>query len=64
MLTMALVMSGIIVLAALVVVFVAFPHRDRDLPAVPWVGEAMKKGADAMPTLESERGTEGMFFRR
>jgi hypothetical protein len=52
MLFITVVMLGIILLAGLVVVYVAFPHRGEDIPAVPWVGQALRKGVDAMPTLE------------
>ena len=61
MLTIAFVMIGILVLAGLVVLYVAFPHRGEDLPAVPWMGEAMKKGASALPTIDE---TEEVFLRR
>jgi hypothetical protein len=46
-----LVMLGTVVLAGLVVVYVAFPHRGADVPTAPWVGEAMRKGVDLLPTL-------------
>jgi hypothetical protein len=47
-------MLVIVVLAGLVVAFVAFPHRGRDMPGVPWLGTAMTNAVDAMPTLEDE----------
>lgn len=49
------VMLMILVAAAFVVVYVAFPHRDQEVPGAPWLGEAMKRGVEAMPpTLEDE----------
>ena len=57
MLVIALVMLVIIVLAVLVVTFVAFPHRGEEVPAAPWLGEAMTKAAEAMPTLDNTDGT-------
>jgi hypothetical protein len=60
-LTIAIVLIGTIVLAALVVLYVAFPHRGEDVPAVPWVGDAMKKGVEALPTIDE---TEEVFLRR
>lgn len=42
----------IVVVAAAVVVYVAFPHRGEDLPGAPWLGEAMSKAVDALPTVE------------
>jgi hypothetical protein len=49
-----LVMLGIVVLAALVVVYVAFPHRGHDVPSAPWVGDAMRKGVNLLPTLDNQ----------
>jgi hypothetical protein len=56
MLVIALVMLVILVLAALVVTFVAFPHRGEELPAAPWLGEAMTRAADALPTIDNGEG--------
>lgn len=44
----------ILVVAAVVVVYVAFPHRDQEVPGAPWLGEAMKRGVERMPTLEDD----------
>jgi hypothetical protein len=60
-LTIAFVMIGILVLAGLVVLYVAFPHRGEDVPAVPWVGDVMRKGASALPTIDE---TDEVFLRR
>ena len=30
----------------------AYPHRGEELPVVPQLGDAMRKGVDALPTLE------------
>ena len=57
MLLIALVMLAILVLAVLVVTFVAFPHRGEEVPAAPWLGEAMTKAVDAFPTIENVDGT-------
>jgi hypothetical protein len=59
-LTIAVIMLVILVLAALVVAYVAYPHRGEELPAAPWLGEAMAKAAEAAPTLptEGDPGTE------
>lgn len=38
----------------LVVTYVAYPHRGEDLPAAPWLGEAMSRAADAAPTVRPE----------
>jgi hypothetical protein len=52
MVAILLAMVGIVLLAALVVVYVAYPHRGQDVPNAPWVGEAMRKGARLLPTLD------------
>jgi len=54
MLLLVLAMMAILVVAAAVVVYVAYPHRGEDVPVAPWVGEAMKRGVDALPTLEDQ----------
>jgi hypothetical protein len=47
-------MALILVLAGLVAVYVAYPHRGERMPATPWLGEAMAKAADAAPLIEEE----------
>ncbi len=41
-----------VLVAAAVAIYVAFPHRGEQLPVVPQLGDAMRKGVDALPTLE------------
>ena len=55
MLSILLVMGVILVLAAAIVLYVAFPRRGQDVPHVPWVGDAMKQGVKALPTLDNQR---------
>jgi len=51
-------MLVIVALAAAVVVYVAFPHRGEDLPAAPWLSDAMTRAVDALPTVApQEAGT-------
>jgi hypothetical protein len=52
MLWMLLAMLLILSVAGVVVAYVAFPHRGEELPVAPWLGDAMKRGVDALPTLE------------
>ena len=52
MLAIVLTMLLILLVSAGVVVYVAYPHRGEDLPVVPQLGDAMRKGVDALPTLE------------
>jgi hypothetical protein len=47
-------MIFILVAAAAVFVYVAYPHRGQEVPGAPWLGEAMKRGVDALPVLEDE----------
>ena len=47
-------MLGIVALAVLVVLYVAYPHRGEDVPNAPWVGEAMRKGVNLLPTLDNQ----------
>jgi hypothetical protein len=54
MLWLMFAMIAILVLAAGVVVYVAFPHRDQQVPGAPWLGDVMKRGVDALPTLDDE----------
>ena len=57
MLPIVITMIVIVALAAVIVAYVAFPHRGNDLPAAPWVGNALKRGVAAMPTLGEPEDT-------
>lgn len=48
-------MLVIMVLAAAVVLYVAYPHRGEEMPHAPWVGDAMQKGVNMLPTLDNQR---------
>jgi hypothetical protein len=50
-----LIMLAALVLAGVVVVYVAFPHRGEEVPGAPWLGDAMRKGVDALPTIDNQR---------
>lgn len=54
MLWTLLIMLLVLVVAGAVVVYVAYPHRGEEVPGAPWLGEALKKGVDAMPVLERD----------
>jgi hypothetical protein len=51
--TLVVAMLVILVLAGAVVLYVAFPHRGEDVPHLPWVGRAMRKGVASAPTLDN-----------
>jgi uncharacterized membrane protein len=53
-LTVLLAMLAIVLLAVLVVLYVAYPHRGEDVPHTPWLGQAMRKGVNRLPTLDNQ----------
>lgn len=50
MLFLAIVMSFSVIVAAGVVVYAAYPQRGRRLPVAPWLGDAMGRAVEALPT--------------
>jgi hypothetical protein len=56
MIPIVLAMLLTMVVAGVVVLYVAFPHRGEDVPNAPWVGDALRKGVDRLPTLDNQRG--------
>ena len=52
MVWLLLAMVLILVVAAGVVVYVAYPHRGEDVPGAPWLGDAMKQAVEAVPALD------------
>jgi hypothetical protein len=57
-LSIVLVMLVILAVAGAVVVYVAYPHRGEEVPHTPWVGEAMRRGVQALPTIDNQRDAE------
>ncbi len=55
MISILFAMLVIMLLAGVVVLYVAFPHRGEDVPRTPWLGAAMKRGVNALPTLDNQR---------
>ena len=55
MLAIILMMSLGVLIATAVAIYVAFPHRGEHLPVVPQLGDAMRKGVDALPTIGEEQ---------
>ncbi len=51
MLAIVLMMLLALAISVVVVVYVAYPHRREDLPLVPKLGVAMRKGVDTLPTI-------------
>ena len=58
MLLIAIAMLVILVISGLVVAYVAYPHRGEEVPGAPWLGDAMNKATDALPTLDEDEGTD------
>lgn len=46
-------MLAVLVLAGLVVLYVAFPHRGEDVPYAGWLGRLLRKGVETAPTLDN-----------
>lgn len=59
MLSILIAMVVILVVSGLVVAYVAFPHRGEEVPGMPWLGDAMTRGVEALPTLDEDEGTGG-----
>jgi hypothetical protein len=57
-LSIVLTMLVILAIAGTVVLYVAFPHRGEDVPHTPWVGDALRKGVNSLPTLDNQRARE------
>jgi hypothetical protein len=51
---MLFAMLVIVLTAGLVVLYVAYPHRGEEVPNVPWVGDAMRRGVARLPTLDNQ----------
>jgi hypothetical protein len=54
----ALLMLVILVIAGVVVMYVAYPHRGEEVPGAPWLGDAMKRGVDTVGELLDPTGHE------
>ena len=58
-LMLAIAMVVILVVAGLVVTYVAFPHRGEEIPGASWLGDAMSKANDRLPKLQDGDLDEG-----
>ena len=43
-----------LVLAAVVMVYAAYPYRGEETPVTPRLGNAMKRGVKSLPTLDGD----------
>ena len=58
MLFVIVTMSLILLLAGLVAAYAAFTHRGVQVPAVPWVGEALDRAVSRVPTLPGDQSQQ------
>lgn len=58
MLWVFVTMLAILALAGLVATYVAFPRRGAGTPAVPWLGGALQRCVEALPTLHNQRPSQ------
>lgn len=54
MVAVVVVMILTLLVAGLVAAYVAYPHRGEQLPAAPWLGDALAKAVDAAPVLNDD----------
>jgi hypothetical protein len=60
-----IIMLVILAVAAVVVLYAAYPHRGEEMPAAPWLGDAMSKAVDKLPTVAPTSTEErSMDFHR
>ena len=59
MLFLVIAMLVVLVLAGLVVFYVAFPHRGEDVPYLGWLGRLLRRGVDTAPTLDNTADPDG-----
>lgn len=54
MLTIMFAMVPAVLVAAVVMAYVAYPYRGQRLPFLPGLGEALHRRVEALPTLEGQ----------
>lgn len=52
LLVIVLAMLACLVVAGLVVAYVAYPHRGEQMPRTPWLGTALRRTVEKAPTLD------------
>lgn len=53
-----------LVVAGLTMLYVSYPRRGQAVPRVPWLGEAMQRRIDALPTLQPEETVDRQLIGR
>lgn len=65
MLFIVTAMLLILVVAGLVLAYVAYPHRGQDVPNLPWLTDAMNVVVERAPVIQpEERGAHLDLLRR
>lgn len=54
MVSVLLLLLVSLLLAGAVAVYAAYVHRGEDVPHAPWLGQAMKRGVAALPTVDNQ----------
>lgn len=54
LLTIALVMLPIVLIAGAVLLYAAYPHRGQEVPGAPWLGDAARRAVERLPLLDDE----------
>lgn len=58
MLGIVLTMLVILAIAGVIVVYVAFPRRGEEVPHSAWLGDALRRTVQSLPTLDNQRARE------
>lgn len=58
MLSIIIAMIVILVLAGLVLTYVAYPHRGQDVPKATWLSTAMARLVQRAPVMKLEKATD------
>jgi hypothetical protein len=53
---MLLAMLVIVLMAGLVILYVAYPRRGEEVPNAAWIGDALRRGVAKLPTLANQGG--------
>ncbi|MGN6250874.1 MAG: hypothetical protein ACTHNS_03565 [Marmoricola sp.] len=53
MVSVLLLLVLCLVVAGAVAVYAAYVHRGEEVPHAPWLGDAMRRGVAALPTLDN-----------
>lgn len=62
--TIVIAMLVILALAALVMVYVAYPHRGQQVPKAAWLGDAMGKAVDRAPVMKDGELEDDILLRK